>query len=122
MSAKGKKTDTAPLVLPVKFSPLVEAIRDILRTHWPEICADELLQKIFPDKPMIAKRRNKTLANILVRSKIIGNEPNRPLANSRPPRSDPLPTVTPNVLQLFSKRKPMSRCGRRTCIVCTRGY
>ena len=83
MSAKGKKTDTAPLVLPVKFSPLVEAIRDILRTHWPEIGADEFLKEIFPDKPMIAKRRNKTLANILVRSKIIGNEPNRPLANSR---------------------------------------
>ena len=120
MSAKGKKTDTAPLVLPVKFSPLIEAIRDILRTHWPEICTDEFLQEIFPDKLMIAKRRNKTLANILVRSKIIGNEPNRPLANSRPPRSDPLPTVTPNVLQLFSKRKPMSRCGRRTCIVCPR--
>ena len=52
-----------------------------------------------------------------MRSKIIGNELNRPLANSRPPRSDPLPAVTTDILQLFPKRKPMRRCGQRTCTV-----
>lgn len=120
MSPTESASDKAPLVLPVKYGPLSTAIREILSAHWPEINDDEFLQTIFEDRPIVANKKNKNLANILVRSKVVSDRPNRPLTNSRPPRVDPMPTVTPNVLYLFNNTKPMKRCGNNRCTVCPR--
>ena len=109
MSPTESTSDKAPLVLPVKYGPLSTAIREILNTHWPEINDDEFLQTIFKDRPIVANKRNKNLANILVRSKVVSDRPNRPLINSRLPRVDPMPAVTPNVIHLFNNTKPMKK-------------
>ena len=38
--------------------------------HWDEIEKDETLRKLFPEKPLIAYKRNKNLKDTLVRSKL----------------------------------------------------
>lgn len=51
---------------------------------------------------MVANRKNKNLASLIVRSKVVGHAPSRLLVNSRPPCIDPMPVVTPNVVHLFT--------------------
>ena len=120
LTKNNRKETKAPLVIPIKFGPMCEAIKGIIQTHWPEINKDGFLKSIFKERPMIAKRKNKTLANILVRSKVTSNEPNRALTNSSPPQSDPRPVVTANVVNLFPSAMPMRKCGQRNCSVCQR--
>jgi hypothetical protein len=101
----------APLVLPVKYSQVCEEIRKIIRKYWPDIEGDPSLNEIFPDKPMIVYKKNKTIANIVVRNKVTSNEPNRPLLYSRPPRINPTPRVCTNIRTLLPRSFPMSNAG-----------
>ena len=47
-SSTNDTTTTHPIVLPVKFGPLCNNIREILQTHWSNIEQDALLSTIFP--------------------------------------------------------------------------
>ena len=120
MSNSDKDKDKAPIVLPIKYGPLCKEARDILTSNWPSLNQDNFLKQIFTDTPIVAPKRNQTLANILVRSKVIGNEPNRPMTNSRPPRGNPRPIVNTDVAKLFPNRLPTKHCGRQSCTVCPR--
>ena len=51
---------------------------------------------------------------------MVGNKPSCPLVSSRPPCIDPMPVITPNVLNLFNNTKPMIRCGNTECTICPR--
>lgn len=116
MTGSNKTKKKIPVVLPLKYSNICKEIN----TYWPDIEQDELQHTTFPEKPMLAHKKNKTLANILVRSKIIGNEPNRPLLNSRPPRRDQPPTVTLTIDNLLPKGLPMTKHNHRHCQICPR--
>ena len=118
MSESAKKTGEAPIVLPIKYRPLCKAARDIISTNWPTVELDNFLKQIFTEKPIVAPKRNQNLANILVRSKVIGNEPNMPMTNSRPPRVNPKPSINPDVAKLFPNRLSTKHCGRQSCTVC----
>jgi hypothetical protein len=115
-----EKSKAPPPVLPVKYSQVCEEIRKIIRKYWPDIEGDPSLNEIFPDKPMIAYKKNKTIANRVVRSKVTGNEPNRPLLFSRPPRINPTLRVCTNIRTLLPRSFPVSKCRNPRCTNCPR--
>ena len=59
-------------------------IKMILNTHWPTIQSSALLKDIFPEKPIIAYRRPKSLTDIHVRAKLKQNLNDTPLGQSGP--------------------------------------
>ena len=120
MSNPDRDSNKAPIVLPIKYGPLCRAARDIISTNWPNLELDYFLKETFKEMPIVAPKRNHTLANILVRSKVTGNEPNRPMVNSSPPSINPRPAITLNVTNLFPQRLPTQRCDRQDCTVCPR--
>jgi hypothetical protein len=48
-----------PLVL--TYHPVLEKISDIVRHHWKEIQKSEKLIKLFPEPPVVAFRRPKSM-------------------------------------------------------------
>ena len=74
------KPEHQPIVVPVKYK------------HWSKVSMDPNLNTHFPNKPMLAYKKNPSLANKLVGSKI-----KTPIqTDSDAPRShitDPLPVV-----------------------------
>ena len=80
------KPDTSlkrtPFVL--TYHPNTPNIKMILNTHWPTIQSSAQLKDIFPEKPIIAYRRPKSLRDILVRAKLKPNLNDTPLGQSGP--------------------------------------
>jgi hypothetical protein len=60
--------DKIPFVL--TYHPELPDIRGILDKHWSTIESSKRLSKIFPEKPLIAYRRPKSLRDILVTAKV----------------------------------------------------
>ena len=77
------------------------------------------LRTHFPNKPMLAFKKNPSLANKLVRSKIktpIQMDSETP----RPHRTDPPPAVNNDIDSLFPRGMPMKKCKRKNCKLCDR--
>jgi hypothetical protein len=55
-------------VLP--FHPSLEKIAGIVRHHWKEIEKSETLAKLFPEPPVVASRRPKSIKDTLVRAAV----------------------------------------------------
>lgn len=111
---------TKPLIMTTRFSDSSHKVGKALRNHWHIIANNAELHSIFPTPPMVANRKNPSLANKLVRSKIQYSEDERPLRSS--PIKTPAPPTTrarlPTTISLFS-HLPMCRpCGERNCHLC----
>ena len=52
------------------YHPDMPKIHKILEQHWPKIESSSKLKRIFPEKPLVAYRRPKSLKDILVRAKL----------------------------------------------------
>ena len=61
-----KINNRVPLVL--TYHPSLEKIADIVRHHWKEIEKSETLAKLFPEPPVIAFRRPKSIKVTLIRA------------------------------------------------------
>ena len=81
-----------PFVL--TYHPELPKVKEIVDKHWPIIESSKRLNKIFPQKPIMAYRRPKSLRDILVHAKL------------SPDPSDDGPTGEP---------KP---CGNKRCFTC----
>ena len=81
-----------PFVL--TYHPELPKVKEIVNKHWPTIESSKRLNEIFPQKPVMAYRRPKSLRDILVHAKL----------NSDP--SDDGPT---------GESKP---CGNNRCFTC----
>ena len=57
-----------PLVL--TYHPSLEKISGIIRHHWKEIEKSETLTKLFPEPPVVAFRRPKSIKDTLVRAAV----------------------------------------------------
>ena len=116
-----KQKDTPLVVLPVKFNDNCGELQQIVNKHWHTIESDPTLKTIFESKPLIAKKKNQSLANILVKAKITNpiSIP-QPDLNSRPHRTDPKPSVTTHIPTLFPKAYSMAKCKQRKCAICPR--
>ena len=57
-----------PLVL--TYHPSLEKIPGIVRHHWKEIEKSETLAKLFPEPPVVAFRRPKSIKDTLVRAAV----------------------------------------------------
>jgi hypothetical protein len=57
-----------PLVL--TYHPSLEKIAGIVRHHWKEIQKSETLTKLFPEPPVVAFRRPKSIKDTLVRAAV----------------------------------------------------
>jgi hypothetical protein len=57
-----------PLVL--TYHPSLEKIAGIVRHHWKEIEKSETLAKLFPEPPVVAFRRPKSIKDTLVRAAV----------------------------------------------------
>ena len=68
-STKKKKINKrVPLVL--TYHPSLEKISGIVRHHWKEIQKSETLAKLFPEPPVVAFRRPKSIKDTLVRAAV----------------------------------------------------
>ena len=106
----------APLAFPTKFSDICKDIMDIIKQHWTQVESVDSLLPIFPKRPMLAYKKNKSLANILVRSKL--KDPTPEIfahLSQRPHRTDPKPKVNQDIDRLFPKGYPMKKCGVPKC-------
>ena len=67
---KPSQIDRIPFV--VTYHPDMAKIHKIylLEQHWPKIESSSKLKRIFPEKPLVAYRRPKSLKDILVRAKL----------------------------------------------------
>jgi hypothetical protein len=61
-----KISKRVPLVL--TYHPSLEKISDIVRHYWKEIEKSETLAKLFPEPPVVAFRRPKSIKDTLVRA------------------------------------------------------
>jgi hypothetical protein len=52
------------------YHPSLEKIAGIVRHHWKEIEKSETLAKLFPEPPVVAFRRPKSIKDILVRAAV----------------------------------------------------
>ena len=107
------------MVIPIKFNDNNQLIRRTILSNWHLITTDATLNLTFDTKPMIACKKNQSLANKLVRAKI-----KAPLTITDPslqPKShrlDPPPKIQTNLPSLFPKTYPMARCNKLRCKIC----
>ena len=66
------------------YHPDLPNIRTILDRHWSKIESCSKLKKMFPEKPVVAYRRPKSLRDILVKAKLTN-----PTVNDSPGQSEP---------------------------------
>ena len=52
------------------YHPELPKVKEIVNKHWPIIESSKRLNKIFPQKPIMAYRRPKSLRDILVHAKL----------------------------------------------------
>ena len=69
-----------PLVL--TYHPSLEKIAGIVRHHWKEIEKSETLAKLFPEPPVVAFRRPKSIKDTLVRAAV--SRPSSMVAQCKP--------------------------------------
>lgn len=70
---KGKNKEQkkqTPLVFTTTYNPHLRGFHKAIMKNWEIVKNSELLNKIFPDKPIIAFRRNKNLRDSLVRARL----------------------------------------------------
>lgn len=119
LSPNTTQNKTQPLVVPVKFNDNNSLIRQTVLSQWHFISSDPTLSLSFASKPMIANKKNPSLANKLVRAKI-----KTPLNITDPSpqpkvhRLDPTSTIQTNIPDLFPRAYTMSKCKRTRCTVC----
>ena len=117
---KKRNDDTHPVILPVKFNDNCGKIKQTMHKHWHTIQSDKDLKAIFKEKPMIANKKNQSMANMLVRARI--KQPitvTEPHLTSRPHHTDPKPSVETQIPNLFPKPTySMAKCKLRKCSIC----
>ena len=119
LNKEKQKQEQPPTVIPVKYNDSCNEIREIVNKHWDKVQEDTQLKNLFPNKPMLAYKKNQSLANNLVRSKI--KTPIQMINETpRSHRTDPPPAVTKNFDSLFPKGIPIKKCNKRTCKLCHR--
>ena len=67
----------------VTYHPDLPKIQNIIDKHWQIINTNTKLNRVFPEKPMIAFRRPKSFKDILVRAKVKPRQES-PAGESRP--------------------------------------
>jgi hypothetical protein len=65
-----EKTNNKWVPLVVTYHPSLEKISGIVRHHWKEIQKSETLTKSFPEPPVVAFRRPKSIKDTLVRAAV----------------------------------------------------
>ena len=66
-----KRTKDIPLVMATKYNPCIRKLKQSITKHWHILKQDEICTRIFSQKPMIAFKRHKNLADLLTSTKII---------------------------------------------------
>ena len=71
LSYRPKPTaDKAILPFVITYHPDLPKVRNIVGKHWPIIKSSDHLNSVFPQKPIMAFRRPKSLRDILVRARL----------------------------------------------------
>lgn len=97
-----KSTEKIPFVL--TYHPDLPDIRDILDHHWTTIESSTKLNKMFPEQPVVAYRRPKSLRDILVRAKLRSSD------NDPPGLSQPCKTSRCQTCKTMSPTQTFKSC------------
>lgn len=104
----GTEKRNIPLVLVTPYTPFIRTqdLKTAVTKHWQKIANNPTLNKLFPQPPLLAFKREKNLADILVKSKLprldepaLKTKPDTPLDTPREaaPLTDPLLPKRDNV-------------------------
>ena len=115
-----KPKEAPPLILPTKYSEISPTIQMAVNKNWPLIHENQQLSTLFPTKPMLAHKKNKSLSNILVRSKISEPIQLRTPQSRNTNKQDPEPEVHTNLDQILPKKTAMRKCDKKDCSICPR--
>ena len=63
------KTESKRGILVLRYHPKLKSVSDIIKKHCTTMVKDPILQKIFPERPMLAFRQPPNLRSQLVRAK-----------------------------------------------------
>ena len=85
--------DTERLVFPITYHPTNVKVVEIIKSNFNILKMDDEVGDLFAEKPMVAYRREKNLRDILVRSKVTTQNPQRQTGGT-------------------------SQCQRRRCLTC----
>ena len=91
---KKKPTDRVTFVM--DFAPQLPSISGIIQSGWRVMARDPLMKKVFPEPPMVAWRRPKSIRDKLIKTKV-------PVATGRRSNRD---------------IRGMKRCNKPSCAIC----
>ena len=118
LSSKSHK-ETQPLVIPIKYNDNNQLIKQTILSNWYLITSDTTLSQLFTTRPMVANKKNQSLANKLVRAKIKTPETIMdPSLQPKKHRLDPPPNIQTHLPNLFPRTYPMVKCKNSKCKIC----
>ena len=101
----------------MKFNDCHKQVKELIKQHWPLIDKDTTLKTLFPKPPMIAHKKNVSIANKLVCSQIKNPIPIKDV-QLKTYRNNPEPTVSTDIDTMFPRNLPMKQCMKRRCKIC----
>jgi hypothetical protein len=67
---KIKQNKEIPLVLSSRYNPWISKLKQCIIKHWHTLNQDEVCKEIFTEKPIIAYKRHRNLADLLTSAKL----------------------------------------------------
>lgn len=122
LQEKQETPGTKPLILSTRYSDSSKTISRVLNNHWHMI-----ENTIFPNRPMVAHKKNPSLTNKLVRSKlrpvdeidITSQVTERPITRLHTQTLRPIKPAKPSRTQdVFNTRVISRKCNEKDCSVC----
>ena len=111
LESKSKQASGSDLTFVNTYNDETPDVRKIIYDNWSHLHTDPVLKELFPKPPIMALKRNKTLANSLVKSKpdpwvpVVANTTTSTVDMGRIHRS-------------MESTCHITKCVKRTCILC----
>ena len=120
LSYRPKPTqDKAILPFVITYHPDLPKVRNIVDKHWPIIESSDHLNSVFPQKPIMAFRRPKSLRDLLVRARLkpdsIDDEPHGECKPCGRPRCRTCDMITPSHIAKSSNGAKVRLRGSTDC-------
>ena len=111
-----KALDIKNQINSLQYNDNNKLIKQTILSNWHLITSYTALSQLFTTRPMVANKKNQSLANKLVRAKIKTPETiTDPSLQPKKHRLDPPPNIQTHLPNLFPRAYPMVKCKNSKC-------